>query len=165
MLPLRPNPETGYLESNRLSSFDSAKKVRFIELAKEAAMNKHIPNLATLSQAVGIAIRTYWDHMAKDPKFAEAWRDVEDICEANLVDCMYEYAQRPSNYMDRITWLRAKRPERWHPEFKVTISQDSAYTKGLVDMVKGAIDADIVDELKSIEGVPPTSSLQDNQTD
>lgn len=164
MLPLRPNPETGFLESNRESSFSSVMKVKFLEIAKGFADRKMMPDVGDICKEVGISIRTYWKHVALDAKFAEAWEEIVDICESSLVSKMYEYGQRPSNYMDRITWLKNMRPERWDPEQRVRIIQDSPGQNRLIDAIKGAIDADIVGELKAIEGTPPTSSLQDNQS-
>lgn len=164
MIPLRLNEKTGFLESNRVSGFDSVKKVRFLELAREAAENQRMPDVAALCRALGVGMTTYWEHMQVDRNFANAWEDIIDTCESSLVSQMYEYGKRPSGYMHMITWLRAKRPERWDPARKLIISRDSDGPKGLIDALKGAIDADIVGELKGVEGNAPASVPQADET-
>lgn len=163
MKALQPNPETGFLESNRNTTFDSARKVKFIALAKEIAERRQLPSIVELCKAIGITTRCYWEHMSLDAKFHEAWEDVTDICESFLVDTMFVRGQTPGGYMDRITWLRAKKPHRWNPEYKFSIVHDGSSAKGLMDAAKGAIDADIVSELPEIVGNPPAIIPQDDQ--
>jgi len=164
VLPLKANSVTGFLESNRESSFDSVRKVKFLELAKQAAENHAMPDVASICRHVGISTRTYWAHIDVDPKFAEAWEEVVDICESGLVTKMYEFAQRPSNYMDRITWLKNMRPQRWDLEHRVRIVHDSRPQNSLIDSIKTAIDADIVGELGPATENAPATRPQDAES-
>jgi hypothetical protein len=144
MQAFQPNEETGFLESNPLSSFNSALKVKFLDLAKSAADNGDMPNIPGMCSAVGINPRTFYTHLNRDGKFKEAWEDIIDYCESTLVRTMFARGRTPGGYMDRITWLRAYRPERWNPELKLNVHHDYSDTKGLIDDSKQAIEAEIV---------------------
>lgn len=146
MLPLAPNPKTGFLESNRGVSFDSALKVRFLEMATEAADAKLMPDIPGLCKTVGISTHTFWEHKKLDDKFRTAWESVLDTCESTLTQAMYSFGQRPGNYMDRITWLRAHKPERWNPDYNVKISHDSSGLKESFNVASAAIEAEIVEQ-------------------
>lgn len=152
MLPLRPNPETGFLESNAGVSFNSVLKVRFLELAHEAVNNKLMPDVPAICKALDINVRTFYEHKTRDEAFNQKWEEVLDTCESTLVQTMYANGQRPSGYMDRITWLRAYRPRTWNPDLKVNISHDSSGLKGLADGSNHAIEAVIVPNPPVIEG-------------
>lgn len=146
MNPLIKNPETGFLESPspNFASFDSAKKVRALELAKEMIKRGEYPKQSTIASAVGVYSRTFGYHLQNDPRFKEEWKEVVDMIEDMLVDPMYENGRKPSGYMDRITLLRKLKPEVWNPDRKIQIQTDNAPTKKIFDEFSSIIDAEIV---------------------
>lgn len=152
MVPFAPNPKTGFLESNAGVSFNSILKVRFLQLAREAVNAKSMPNIPAICKALDIHTRTFYAHKSIDDAFRIAWDEVLDECEATLVDTMYTNGQRPSGYMDRITWLRAYKPGRWNPDLKLNISHDSAQLKDSLTAAASAIEAVIVPDPPIIEG-------------
>lgn len=147
MNALRPNPQTGYLESPspNLASFDSHKKVRCLELAHEMAERGEMPGVVVLCKAVGISHATFKDHLVADERFKAAWDEALDKVEEMLVSTMVCRGQTPGGYMDRITWLRAYRPGRWNPEHKLQISSDSSANKSFINAIPVIIDAEIAD--------------------
>lgn len=152
MLPLAKNPVTGFLESSKGSSFDSIRKTRFLEIAREAADRKEMPDIPAICKVIGISTHAFWDHKRIDEVFKAQWEEILDTCETTLVSTMYANGQRPSGYMDRITWLRAYRPGTWHPDLKVSISSDLSNLKSVIDTSLVANDADIVEDPPQIEG-------------
>lgn len=160
MVPLAPNPETGFLESGGVGAFDSAKKVKFLEIARHAAENKLMPDVPGICKALNVSTFVFYEHRRLDELFRAQWETVLDTCESTLVQMMYANGQRPSGYMDRITWLRAHRPGMWNPDLKVNINQDSSQVKGLFEGAKTIIEADIVPNQVSIAtGLQQTSGL------
>lgn len=150
MLPLAPNPKTGFLESSQRVGFTSEKKLRSLELARECVeLRGELPDIPSICKALGIWHTTFYEHLRMDEEFKRQWEEMLDICEHELVKTMYANGRKPSGYMDRITWLRAHRPGKWNPDYKLNISTDSVQLKGLIDGATTAIDAVIVEN-------PPT---------
>ena len=153
MMPLQINPESGFLESTGKHIFSSAMKFRALELAREnLEMKGEMPDIPATCKALGIKHNTFYDHLRVDEEFKAQWEEVLDVCEQELVKTMYANGRKPSGYMDRITWLRAHRPGKWNPDFKLNINTDGAQVKGVLDAASTVIDAVIVNEPKSIDG-------------
>ena len=140
---------TGFLSSptdNFISTFSPDKKNKFIELADKISREQGIiPNINTLCDLISINKTSFYNHLKSDEVFKRAWNQCLLNVEAHLQTKMTEFAQRPGNYMDRITALRRIAPERWNPEYKVTATVDHHYVEGIADKAK-AIEAEISDE-------------------
>lgn len=102
---------------------------------------------------VGVAYRTFADHLNIDPVFNAAWKEVKMVGASLIESKMFQYAQEKGNYMDRITWLRKNVPQDWNPEYKVTINGDGAGLKGLVDGASLATEAEIIEDVKPDEQI------------
>lgn len=146
MLPLRKNEETGYLESNISTAFDSQTKLQFLDIAKKIREQGGWPNVSSMCKAVGISPRTFTAHLQLDSKFKEDWSEIVHDAADSLESKMFEYAQGKGGYMHMITWLRANQPGKWNPDLKVSINADSTELKGSIDTALTAIDAVIVDK-------------------
>lgn len=146
MNALSPNPKTGFLESRNhsLAGFTSDKKQKFIELATQQAQMGGMPSVPNLCKAVDIGNRTFYAHLKGDSEFRAAWEASLDLIEDTLVQTMVTNAQRPSGYMDRITWLRAYRPGRWNPDARAQTSQDMTATNNIISQYSEVIDAELV---------------------
>ena len=153
------NSTTGFLDrstDNSFSVFSSDKKTKFIEMASEISrIQGIIPNINDLCKVIGVDQSNFYKHLNMDSAFKNAWQQCLLNVEAHLQSKMTEFAQRPGNYMDRITALRRIAPERWNPEYKVTTEVSHTYLGGLVDKA-GALEAEVcpVNDPKLVE--PPS---------
>jgi hypothetical protein len=149
MNALQVNPVTGFLESKNPNeiTFDSNRKKRYLEMAREAAERGEWPDQHAMAKMLGITIRTVHWHFVKDEVFKAQWEECIDIIENELLKTMVAQGKRPSGYMDRITWLRAHRPERWNPDYnKPQLTVDIAAVKRVLSDDNTVIDAVIVDK-------------------
>lgn len=160
MNPLVPNPQTGFLESRNhsLAGFTSDKKQKFIELATAQAQMGAMPSIPNLCKTVDISNRTFYTHLKGDPSFKEAWDATLDMIEDTLVSTMVGNAQRPSGYMDRITWLRAYRPGRWNPDARLQTPQDISATNNVISVYSDAIDGELVANPPKPAELPPINT-------
>lgn len=152
MLPMKVNSETGFLEGNASNAFDSERKIKFIEQARKIREAGGWPSINSLCKAIGISERTFGVHLQVDAVFKETWEDIVHGAADALESKMFEYAQGKGGYMHMITWLRANRPGKWNPDLKVIVNADSPALKSVTNLAKDAIEADIVDDSKQIEG-------------
>lgn len=145
---LTVNPKTGFLESvsPNLGTFDSNKKVRFIQLATELAERGEYVNPHTLCKAVGIALRTYMNHMSIDERFKAAMHEAKAIEEALLVERLHGMTKRANGFMPIMARLRDLNGPRWHDQRRVIHEADNASIKTLNERIDTYIDADIVDK-------------------
>lgn len=141
MNALTPNPQTWFLESvtPTFSTFDSAKKMRALEIASENINRGELPSHVKICSALGVSLRTWYEHLQQDTRFKAAWQDILDMAEDRLVNVMYANGQRPSGYMDRITWLRAHNPGKWNPDLKVQVSQHNAHFQNGIGIIEAEI--------------------------
>lgn len=145
MVPLAPDPRTGFLESTGKHAFNAVMKMRALELAHEnVTVRSELPDIPAICKGLGISHNTFYAHLQQDEEFKRQWEEVLDLCEHELVKTMYANGRRPNGYMDRITWLRAHRPGKWNPDYKINISTDSGQAKGLIGLASTAIEAEIV---------------------
>jgi len=144
MKALEANPKTGFLESNRGSSFTSELKIRFLELADQACQRGEFPDIEAICKTIGISPWSFYHHKSIDEKFAEEWELAMRKIETTLVRTMVAQGQKPKGYMDRITWLRKHFPKEWNPNQQLNISMDLTATKSLLSARPTVIDAEIV---------------------
>ncbi len=145
MNPLQANPETGYLESRNpsLVGFTSDKKVKFLQLAYQMAELGQMPSVPKICETVGIQYTTFYSHLKDDGAFKDGWEQCLNKIEDILVNTMVTNGQRPSGYMDRITWLRAYRGDRWNPERRLQILNDTEGSKTVLSHLNTVIDGEI----------------------
>ena len=141
MNPLTLDNGSGFMESiNSPVAFDATRKEKFLQIARKSTESGQFPTITALCKAVGVSLRTFERHMKADAAFKDAFREIllegQDILEG----VMFQNAQRPSGYMDRITWLRRHFPENWHPEHRIKVSADISMTRTILDAIP--IDAD-----------------------
>lgn len=137
------DPETGYLQATegyKLAGFTAALKVRFISAAK-----KLWPNVSAICQIVGIHPGTFQNHYKADVKFRE---DLE-LVKAERLDLlegvMFDNATQPRGFLDRIATLKAHRPERWNPDYRMTITHDVQISRTILSEAAGGEQCRTVD--------------------
>jgi hypothetical protein len=75
------------------------------------------------------------------------------MIENELVSTMVANGKKPRGYMDRITFLRAYRPARWNPDYKLQINVDVSSVKGIIDSNNAVIDAVIVEKADNKDAI------------
>ncbi len=148
--------KTGFLTapSDERITFDALKKVRILEIAEEMVQRGEMPRLSILAKAVGVDTDTIIRHRKEDVKFGREWERVIDLAEETLVGTMFAQGQKPSGYMDRITWLRAYRPGRWNPDRQVQFHGDISITQKVSSALTMAIEAEVLPDTEEL----PTNS-------
>lgn len=147
MNQLQPNSQTGFLESKSPNSFtfDSAKKVAFLELANKFADQEEAPNLNQICKTIGIGLRTFYDHIEADYEFKQGWEEVllkiEDGLQRSLIRSGMKGAQGTTA---AIFWLKNRFNKRWNDGTGQS-SQDLASIKNALGLNTGFIDAEIVE--------------------
>lgn len=147
MNALQKNPETGFLESysTALASFDSPKKLKFLELAKEHfEKTGEWPEIDSLCKAVDIAPRTFDRHIKSDEAFAEAWKDIKLPAKWKLESMMYRLGSKNPMYM--FGWLRKEFPEEYDPEKKIIHLTNMSEQKAISGRISEYLDAEIVEK-------------------
>ena len=120
--------------STLFDGFDSKKKQLFLELYAKS------PNLTAAAQAIGHSPQLIHYHFERDPEFKKAFDAVrQGLCD-QLEGKVYEYGQRPQNFMDRIAYLRAYRPDRWNPQAQITVQHNVDVTAKLSTRAHEVID-------------------------
>ncbi len=163
MGPLALNPKTGFLECGLSYGFDSERKIQFLARVKEIRKRGEWPDIDSLCESIGIAPSTFYSHLEKDEKFRQLYRQEVHAAATALESKMYELAQRPGNYMDRITWLRANNPEKWNPEVRVNLSADNGALKGAIDGATVAIEGELVGDTLDNPAIAPATRPQDGE--
>lgn len=142
------DPKTGYLQTtggNALSGFNGKKKTAFIRLGREGMW----PNVMEICKKVGISRATFSNHLLIDPLFAQHIQELKDTLCDNVEADMAGYAKEKANYLDRITILRAHRPEVYDPAKKVIMQharaqQDEDATARRLAETRNFVDAELV---------------------
>ena len=154
------DPQTGYLEAKggySLSGFTAAKKTAFIRLGREGMW----PNVMEICKKVGISRATFSNHLLIDPLFAQHVQELKDTLCDNVEADMAGYAKEKANYLDRITILRAHRPEVYDPAKKVIMQhsrnqQDEDATSRRLAETRNFVDAELV-KPEQLPPAPPAT--------
>lgn len=126
-----------FLDSPQINGFDVDKKRLFLEAYAKS------PTITGAAALIGHPRETIYLAIDKDPEFKRAFEAVQQGLTDNLESKVYEYGQRPTNFLDRIAWLKARRPDVWNPERKVTIDMNVNHLTQAIDKA-GALDAELV---------------------
>lgn len=122
MNALHLDPATGFLESASPGSltFDSGKKVRFLELATAYRQAKKFPKVSDICDEIGLNIRTFERHLELDTNFAAAWKEISTHIEYQCISDMSDLRVKNPMYMFGL--LRYLNPKRWNPNEKHDVS-------------------------------------------
>ena len=122
---LQVDPATGFMVSSRVDGISSLLKTNILESFRKSG------NLSLACRVNGVAPRVMRWHTVNDPVYSEALNEareeLSDGAEGNIV----EHMSRPSNFMDRIAWLRAHRREKWGDRQDVTVNHNVRVVKNL----------------------------------
>lgn len=145
MNALTKNPETGFLESkSRIhASFDSDKKVRFLEILRQCAEEKTWPRISDICKIVGIGSQTFFDHLKADAEFKRAYEDAVSPVEDQLAENLYKQGMNANGITANIFLLKSRWSERWGD--KQQISVDIGNVKDIFRRSETVIEAEIVD--------------------
>lgn len=151
------DPVTGYMEpagGYQLSGFGGTKKAAFIELARAGMW----PNVTKICDKIGITRVTFSNHLKFDPLFAQHVQELKDALCDNVEADMAGYAKEKANYLDRITILRAHRPDVYDPAKKVIMQhqrqQDENATARRLAETRNFVDAEIVPPAPTLPPAP-----------
>jgi hypothetical protein len=138
--------DSGFLDtgsSTYVSTFDTQKKLKFIELARQ-----FWPNLSKCAEGVGISVQTVYNHLKRDVKFCE---EIKAIKTAKLDEleqvAMDSGKDAKKGFLDRAMILRAHRPELYDRAKVVKIEgykMNSGERAQRLGAVEAAVDATIV---------------------
>lgn len=146
MNALQPNDRTGFLESVNPTSqtFDSARKLAFLQLANEMADNEQAPNLTHICKAVGVTLKTFHNHLHEDEVFRDAWDEtrlkIEDALQRSLVRSGVKGAHGTTA---AIFWLKNRASERWS-DGNPQLNLDASQLKNIIGVNQPFIDVEVV---------------------
>lgn len=138
--------ESGFLDTGSglaLLSFDSQRKLKFLELAAA-----YWPNMSRCCREIGIHYQTFLNHRKADVKFYEALQEIK-AAKLDAIEAVSEESALDvrKGFLDRAMILRAHRPELYDRAkvvkiegYKMTDGEKRNRLAGL----EGAIDAEIV---------------------
>ncbi|MEK6577931.1 MAG: hypothetical protein AABZ55_01775 [Bdellovibrionota bacterium] len=110
---LKPNPVTGFLESpNFLESFNSDKKIKFLELIEN---NPHYNGIVQACELIGITPTAVFQHLKRDPVFYEKWENLKRNFAYRVEGVLSSCALDPKKTIDRLAYLRAYMSEKYNP--------------------------------------------------
>lgn len=142
------NRKTGFLDGgndNNLVVFGSDKKLMFLELADKCRRETgKWPEISSICDAVDISIRTFYKHIQIDQGFKTAWEERLLRGEAVLTSKLANM----NNPIGPLSVLRRYFPQRWNPEYKVTVQHDeNVVTHTAVD-AELVLEAEVLPALK-----------------
>lgn len=139
--PIIRDLAANFTDNEQFNGFNRNKKAIFLDLFSKS------PNFTGCAQAVGNDKTTVWYSLQRDPEFNKAFELIKEGLTDQLESKVYEYGQRPTNFLDRIAWLKARRPDVWNPERKVTIDMNVNHLTQAIDKA-GALDAELVSKAR-----------------
>jgi hypothetical protein len=128
-----------FLDVHQFNGFTAEKKRLFLELF---AKN---PNITACADSLGIVRQTIFYAAERDPEFRRAFDAVKEGLSDGLEAKVHEYGQRPNNFMDRIAWLRARRPEVWNPMQQIAVTVEMKQHERLAAEAKEYINTTATD--------------------
>jgi hypothetical protein len=158
-MDLQENPQTGFLEAQRLGNvgFSSEKKVKFLQLCQEYVDKyKNFPPTHEIAKATGITSRCFYLHLKEDPKFKQAWKEIQLGLQAHFTQKIGEKANTKQGTLANLAALRFLESGSWNPNQGLNpVSHDSP-TKRIMEHFNEYIDAEIVPE----SSTNPTNNKQ-----
>ena len=126
------------------SKFSKKRKDSWLRIAK-----KLWPNVSEICRQIGISTSTYYLHVQKDLAFNRAVKDLDQEVTDRIEGVLATMAVQPRSFLDRISYLRAHRPELYNPAKVVRVegvrlTDQDAHTR--LAMATGAIDAELVEQ-------------------
>lgn len=167
MLPLRPNPKTGYLETKQNSPsalrtiFDSEKKVKFLELAEEAIKKKEYPAIYLICDAIGISQRNFEAHLQQDPVFRADWNEINARLKSLFTCELANKAVSKYGVAANIVMLKYLENGTWNEKNTLIHSTDISRENTIKDTYIDAVDAEIVPNSDGI-GTPALGNGNDS---
>lgn len=131
---LLPDPTTGFLASSRCDRIAPELKTKLLELYRQSG------NLHESARQAGIQPRVMRWHLVHDPEFKRQYQEVLDCITDEAEGAVRTFMLRPSNVIDRMAWLRARRPGVWNPQQNQTVEVNVKVTDRLVSKAQGYID-------------------------
>lgn len=150
--PLRVNEETGFLESPTTNhsialergAFTSARKVRVLQLINEAIDKEEYPSLDKICKEVGIAVRTFTEHVQIDEAFRRAWWEVKDRLKSVFTEQLALKAMSKYGTVANLAMLRWLESGTWLPETKINHVTNNA-NENIIKVVSTVIDAELLE--------------------
>lgn len=141
-----PHPETGFLTSRSPAgyTFDNDKKVKFIEVAREYAEARQLPDFYKICKTLGIVYRTYTDHVIKDEKFAAEINDIKRAVYDGMCNEISIKANTKNGVIANLAVLKYLERGKF-AEDQIIISSDHSTIKDFSMHATEAINAEIVE--------------------
>lgn len=147
MTPLALNPKNGYLESQSLCSwetFTGEKKIKLLDLARQALSKELHPSKQALCDAVNIGLRTLERHLKLDQKFAAQWQEIRLRVDAVFTNDLAIKAKAPNGTLACLAILRHNETGSWTNEYRPNGLAHEDGIKAVLNRFSDAIDAEIV---------------------
>ena len=157
------DPTTGFLENPAFSNqFSAQKKLAFLKIFYENGLR-----IRRTCDSLGISIDTVNRHYQVDPKFREAYKELEAKYLDELEGVSRLNALNPRSVIERIFQLKCLLPEKYGQENRpvkidVSISVDSQVLSEIKNRTK-VIDIEENSEnepLKSVDNQSPDGAIQ-----
>lgn len=149
---LQPVSGSSFLESPRYDRISAELKDKFINLYRESG------DMGASARAVGVDPRILRWHRTNDPVFKRAVDDVMNDITDQAEGKVREFMLRPGNVIDRMAWLRARRPEVWNPDKRVQV--DVNVTQVKESLKRGeAYEAELVSSVDQTVNVLPAVAV------
>lgn len=159
---LQPNPDNGFLESTNPNSAEcltTETKLKIIELGFKYAEKHELPDLYVILKGLRVPRRTFYEHLQKDEKFAEAWKEVKDCAYDGLSHEISLKANTKGGVIANLAALKYLERGRFSDD-PIVINQDSALLKGVFTKV---IEAEVVERPSLISTPQPTDKPSDSK--
>lgn len=157
MNPLRPNPVTGYLESdnpNTIEAFTSDKKIRFLEMGRQYAEKRQLPDITAICDTIGIRSRTFYEHMQQDERFHEDWEEIRQRVYSGLCNEISIKANSKMGIVANLAVLKYLEKGKFSEDM-IILNANNSSVKGISTELNGYIEAETV-ENKPITSTPST---------
>ena len=148
MNKLQPNPVTGFLESinpGTVECFTSDKKLKLLEVAKQYAMKRQLPDINLICDQIGITYRQFSYHLNQDSKFKAAWDDIRARVFSGLCNELSVKASSKNGIVANLAVLRYLESGTFNPESRVVHMSDNSTVKAVFDRITTYKDAEIVE--------------------
>lgn len=148
MNPLLPNPDTGFLESNNpatLEAFTSDKKIEFLAMGLKYALQRQLPDVGQMCDALKIDYDTFNDHLHKDQKFRHEWESIKKRTYFGLANELSVKANTKGGIIANLAALKYLERGKFSEDL-INLNPDYRDVKDVLMRENEVIEASIVDK-------------------
>lgn len=143
ILPKDPHTQLMYDNDDRPGLLCLSKKLEILNQLPE-----HYPNVAYVLKILGVSRLVYERHLRIDPVFRQRIKELEMEVTDEVEFQLRKHAKGEKNFMDRIAWLRAHRPEKYMETSRIIVDKYATTpeeARAKESRLSECIDAEFVD--------------------